>query len=205
MKRVPSLMSNNVAVNKIITIPPEPVTVLTNSGKEITVLPPSVHIGLQPLNIRLISVNKRAGMVSTITLVFTSSLEPVWWKNLCHSLFDYTYSNRTLIFQGSEGSSSLPPADGVLFHCHGGGFVAQSSKSHETYLRDWAAKLNVPIVSIDYSLAPQAPFPRALDEVFYAYCWMLNNFKEIGSTGEISFNFRCILTRSLNLNLALLV
>ncbi|KAJ0176026.1 hypothetical protein K1T71_008200 [Dendrolimus kikuchii] len=146
MKRVPSLMSSTVAVNKMITIPPEPLTAMTIDGREITILPPTIHIGLQTLNVRLISVNKRNGM-------------------------------------GNE-SSTIPPSDGVLFHCHGGGFVAQSSKSHETYLRDWAAKLNVPILSIDYSLAPQAPFPRALEEVYYAYCWMLNNFKEIGTTGK---------------------
>ncbi|XP_028177795.1 hormone-sensitive lipase isoform X3 [Ostrinia nubilalis] len=147
MKRVPSLMSSTVAVNKLITIPPEPITVTTTEGKEVTVLPPTVHIGLQGLNVRLISVNKRMGMAG-------------------------------------EGTSTLPPAEGIVFHCHGGGFVAQSSKSHETYLREWAAKLNVPILSIDYSLAPQAPFPRALEEVFYAYCWMVNNFKEIGTTGK---------------------
>ncbi|XP_075976772.1 hormone-sensitive lipase isoform X2 [Anticarsia gemmatalis] len=147
MKRVPSLMSPPVAVNKIITISPEPITVLNTDGKETTVLPPTVHIGLQGLNVRLMSVNKRTGM-------------------------------------SGEGSTSIPPADGVLFHCHGGGFVAQSSKSHETYLRDWAARLNVPILSVDYSLAPQAPFPRALEEVFYAYCWMLTHFKEIGTTGK---------------------
>ncbi|XP_072931144.1 hormone-sensitive lipase isoform X2 [Epargyreus clarus] len=147
MKRVPSLMSSTVAVNKIITIPPEPLVVTTLEGKEVTFLPPTVHIGLQGLNVRLISVNKRIGMTD-------------------------------------EGTSTLPPADGVLFHCHGGGFVAQSSKSHETYLREWAAKLNMPILSIDYSLAPQAPFPRALEEVFYAYCWMVNNFEKIGTTGK---------------------
>lgn len=57
-------MSSTVAVNKLITIPPEPITVATTEGKEITVLPPTVHIGLQGLNVRLISVNKRVGMVS---------------------------------------------------------------------------------------------------------------------------------------------
>lgn len=147
MKRVPSLMSSNVSVNKLITIPPEPITVLKSDGTEMTVLPPTVHLGLQGLNVRLISVNKRAGM-------------------------------------GGDNSSSLPPSDGIILHCHGGGFVAQSSKSHEMYLRDWATKLNVPILSIDYSLAPQAPFPRALEEVFYAYCWMINHLKELGSTGK---------------------
>lgn len=80
--------------------------------------------------------------------------------------------------------SSLPPANGLILHCHGGGFVAQSSKSHEIYLRDWAVALDVPILSIDYSLAPEAPFPRALEEVFYAYCWALNNCEFLGTTAE---------------------
>lgn len=76
------------------------------------------------------------------------------------------------------------PSKSILFHCHGGGFVAQSSKSHELYLRDWAVALDVPILSIDYSLAPEAPFPRALQEVYYAYAWMLNNAQHLGTTAE---------------------
>jgi acetyl esterase/lipase len=52
------------------------------------------------------------------------------------------------------------------------------------FLKDWAVKLSCPILSIDYSLAPEAPFPRALEEVFYAYCWALKNAELLGSTGE---------------------
>jgi hormone-sensitive lipase len=78
----------------------------------------------------------------------------------------------------------LPPSPGLIIHCHGGGFVAQSSRSHEMYLRDWACQLKVPILSIDYSLAPQAPYPRALEEVLYAYCWAITNARIMGSTAE---------------------
>lgn len=45
-------------------------------------------------------------------------------------------------------------------------------------------KLDVPILSVDYSLAPEATFPRAVEEIFYAYCWALKNLKLLGSTGE---------------------
>lgn len=45
-------------------------------------------------------------------------------------------------------------------------------------------KLDIPILSIDYSLAPKAPFPRAFEEVFYVYCWILKNVELLGSTGE---------------------
>lgn len=44
--------------------------------------------------------------------------------------------------------------------------------------------INAPILSIDYSLAPEAPFPRALEEIFYAYCWALENLSALGTTGE---------------------
>lgn len=52
------------------------------------------------------------------------------------------------------------------------------------YSRKWAAKLDVPILSIDYSLAPEYPFPCALEEIFYVYCWALKNAELVGSTGE---------------------
>lgn len=44
--------------------------------------------------------------------------------------------------------------------------------------------MNIPIFSVDYSLAPEAPFPRAIEEVLYAYCWALKNPELVGSTGE---------------------
>ncbi|GAB6027406.1 hypothetical protein CHUAL_001677 [Chamberlinius hualienensis] len=78
-----------------------------------------------------------------------------------------------------------PPSPYLVIQCHGGGFVAQSSKSHEVYLRDWCMQLDVPFLCIDYSLSPDAPYPRALEECFYAYAWALNNCHKLGSTGEV--------------------
>ena len=54
----------------------------------------------------------------------------------------------------------------------------------QMYLRTWACELGVPILSIDYSLAPDAPFPRALEECFFVYAWCLNNFHQLGTTGK---------------------
>lgn len=73
--------------------------------------------------------------------------------------------------------------ESLLIHCHGGGFVAQSSRSHEVYLRTWTSELDIPILSIDYSLAPEAPYPRAVEEVLYAYVWALKHANSmLGST-----------------------
>lgn len=53
--------------------------------------------------------------------------------------------------------------------------------SLQPYLKSWSQDLGVPILSVDYSLAPEAPFPRALEECFYAYCWALRNPHLLGT------------------------
>lgn len=80
--------------------------------------------------------------------------------------------------------AAVEPSPALLFHCHGGGFISQSPEAHEIYLRDWSRTLNVPILTVDYSLAPQAPFPRALEEVMQCYVWALQNAAQLGWTGE---------------------
>ncbi|EFN60460.1 Hormone-sensitive lipase [Camponotus floridanus] len=53
------------------------------------------------------------------------------------------------------------------------------------YLQKWATMLDVPILSIDYNLAPQAPYPRALEEIVYAYAWALKHASTLlGSTAK---------------------
>ena len=83
---------------------------------------------------------------------------------------------------GSKKINSKSPF--LIIHAHGGGFIAHSSKSHEIYLRLWCKELNIPIVSIDYSLAPENPFPKSSEECFYAYVWCLLNKDVLGWTGE---------------------
>lgn len=64
------------------------------------------------------------------------------------------------------------PGD-IIFHIHGGGFVAMSSSSHEMYLRKWSNKLGIPIISVDYTLSPKVSFPVALNEIYYSYLWLI--------------------------------
>lgn len=78
--------------------------------------------------------------------------------------------------------STLPKSKNLIIHAHGGGFVSQSSKSHLVYLLEWAVNLNVPILSIDYSLSPESPYPKPLEEMIYIYCWALKNAEFLGST-----------------------
>lgn len=168
MQTLPGIVGSRVKVNRVITIPPEPIQMKhCVSNKNIDIPIPHSHIGTGPISARLLSSKRRQGMIgegnNSPTTVGASA----------------TGSSTT-----SSSDDIHPPSNSLIIHCHGGGFVAQSSKSHEIYLREWAVDLNVPILSIDYSLAPQAPFPRALEEVFYAYCWAINNCHLLGTTAE---------------------
>lgn len=83
------------------------------------------------------------------------------------------------------GRGVSPPAAGLILHIHGGGFISQSSLSHSVYTREWAAMLpDAVILSVDYSLAPEAQFPVALNETVHAYGWALANGAAIGTTAS---------------------
>ena len=66
----------------------------------------------------------------------------------------------------------------ILIHIHGGGFVGSSTFIHEPYLRKWANHLGIPIIGINYSLAPKFPYPEGLNDLYQAYMWILNHAKD---------------------------
>lgn len=148
---LPQIVMPTLAINQLISIPPEEMEFPTLSGSTVKIPIPSSHIGKKPIHVRLLSTKRRIGMVGS----------------------------------GSVKGLLSDQCDTLLIHCHGGGFVAQSSRSHEAYMRTWSHELDVPILSIDYSLAPEAPYPRALEEVLYAYAWALKHADSLlGSTAR---------------------
>ncbi|CAD8175930.1 unnamed protein product [Paramecium octaurelia] len=63
----------------------------------------------------------------------------------------------------------------IIVHIHGGGFISMSSFSHQSYTRKWANQLdNTVVFSIDYRLAPEFPFPQALDDCWQYYMWIIH-------------------------------
>jgi hypothetical protein len=74
----------------------------------------------------------------------------------------------SITWKSKAAASPLSPL--LIIHFHGGGFIAQSSASHEVYLRDWARALDAPILSVDYDLAPEHPFPVAVCQVPAILC-----------------------------------
>ncbi|CAN8073515.1 unnamed protein product [Agarophyton chilense] len=77
------------------------------------------------------------------------------------------------------------PAVGLIIHFHGGGFVSQSTSSHQAFMREICVDIPDSVMfSVDYKLAPEHKFPIALHECAYAYLWALQNATRLGTLAE---------------------
>ncbi len=65
--------------------------------------------------------------------------------------------------------------DRVLLYFHGGGYVIGSVASHREQASLLAAAAGCAALIIDYRLAPEHPFPAALQDARASYRWLLNN------------------------------
>ncbi len=63
----------------------------------------------------------------------------------------------------------------VLVYFHGGGWVIGSVETHDGTVRAVAEGSGVTVVSVDYRLAPEHPFPAAIDDAVAAIRWVVDN------------------------------
>jgi acetyl esterase len=67
-----------------------------------------------------------------------------------------------------EGDGPFP----VCVYFHGGGFTIGSIDSHDPVTRRLASEAGAVVVSVDYRLAPEHPFPAAVDDAWAALQWI---------------------------------
>ena len=68
----------------------------------------------------------------------------------------------------------------VMVFYHGGGFVIGDLATHEPYCAEAARALDMPVIAIDYRLAPEHPFPAATDDCEAATRWIASSPPELG-------------------------
>jgi acetyl esterase/lipase len=75
-----------------------------------------------------------------------------------------------------------PDATGqpIMVFYHGGGFVIGDLDSHDSMARAIAAQVGAVVVAVDYRLAPEHPFPAAVDDAFTALEWVSEHAAELG-------------------------
>jgi acetyl esterase len=63
----------------------------------------------------------------------------------------------------------------VLIYFHGGGFVMGSVETHDGLCRFFSSETCLPVISIDYRLAPENKWPAALEDCMAAVEWIVKN------------------------------
>ncbi|MBD8606761.1 alpha/beta hydrolase [Aeromicrobium sp. CFBP 8757] len=82
-----------------------------------------------------------------------------------------------LRFYTPRGLSRRSPA---LLFFHGGGWIYGDLESHDATCRFLAEEAQVRVVAVDYRLAPEAPFPAAVDDAMAAWAWIAEHAQGLG-------------------------
>lgn len=77
----------------------------------------------------------------------------------------------------------------IMLFCHGGGFVLGDLDTHEPFCAEMARLMDLPVVAVDYRLAPENPFPAGAEDAIAAARWVADSPDAIGRqiTGLIPF------------------
>lgn len=86
--------------------------------------------------------------------------------------FDVVKKTTTGTAPAREGAA---PAEVVLY-LHGGGYIFGSPKTHRQALIAMATAFDAPVFGLDYRLAPEHPFPAAVEDAAHAYQWLLQQY-----------------------------
>ena len=63
---------------------------------------------------------------------------------------------------------------------HGGGFVIGDLDTHENVCRQLCRDVGAVVVGVDYPLAPEHPFPAAVDSCWSAVTWVVEHIDDFG-------------------------
>lgn len=87
---------------------------------------------------------------------------------------------RLHIYRPGDAPGALP----VVLHFHPGGFIMGSPRIRDTRNRQVARAAQCMIVSVEYRLAPEAPFPAALNDGYAALLWVHREGKAVSADPE---------------------
>ena len=80
----------------------------------------------------------------------------------------------------ADGSTPGP----LLVFFHGGGWEVGTLDVYDRPLRRLAVDSGAAILSVDYRLAPEHPFPAGLDDCYAVTAWARENLRELGADGS---------------------
>lgn len=102
-----------------------------------------------------------------------SEVEPEWKCPECFVLEKISMEHFTmeLLSQKEEENKNR---EKIILQLHGGGYVAPMRNGYRTFAGLYSeVSKGMSVLTVDYRVAPENPYPAALEDAFCAYCWLL--------------------------------
>ena len=96
------------------------------------------------------------------------------------SIEDRTLDTGTVRVYTPEDDGPVP----VMMYFHGGGYVKGGLDETDAFCRRLARTTGNVVVSVDYRLAPEHPYPAALDDAYQCSLWAYENAEALGGTKD---------------------
>ncbi|MDD5922820.1 MAG: alpha/beta hydrolase [Eubacteriales bacterium] len=93
------------------------------------------------------------------------------------------FPNLTVRIYYPDESMGLP----VILYFHGGGFILHNVRSHDSLCRKLANTWEAVVVSCEYRLAPEYPYPAAVEDGCALFDWAKIHAEEIGGNPEFIY------------------
>jgi acetyl esterase len=115
--------------------------------------------------------------------------KPPWWLNrrlpsgvevTDHGSGSLDLPHRTRVYRPEELDGPLP----IVLFLHGGGFVSGGLDSMDYPCAAVAIAASAVVVSLDYPLAPEEPYPAALDAASAALAWLSEHGDRCGGNPD---------------------
>jgi acetyl esterase/lipase len=87
---------------------------------------------------------------------------------------------RVLIYLPTQLATRTQGSLPALVWIHGGGYVLGSADADEAQVKTIVDQVGCLVVSVDYRLAPEAPFPAAVEDSYAALAWLHRHVGELG-------------------------
>lgn len=135
---------------------------------------------------------------------FDGSMDPIHLRNVVQAAQERMATEPDVEFipktyGGIEAEISMPKDakdDYIIVYIHGGGLICGNAFSSRGYASMLAGESGHPVISFSYRLAPEDPFPAAVEDCFAAYKDIIAEFegKPVYLIGESGGAYLCIVT-----------
>ena len=123
--------------------------------------------------------------MSSVPIAKRASSKPPWWLTRAlpadvriqdHAAHTNGPPANVRIYRSFDAAERAP----LVLFTHGGGFVTGGLEAMQFLCAELASAARVVVVSVDYPLAPEHPFPAALDTSYAALRWVADYAPELG-------------------------